>query len=89
MSDTNTAKKADKPDQAAQDNKANQPGGFLGFIEKVGNKLPDPFWLFVILGVLVLISSFIFNKLGLSATNPENGEPVEIVNLLSLSLIHI
>lgn len=63
--------------------KNNQPGGFLGFIEKIGNKLPDPFWLFVILGGLVLVSSFIFNKLGLSATDPETGEPVEIVNLLS------
>ena len=63
--------------------KSNQPGGFLGFIEKVGNKLPDPFWLFVILGGLVLVSSFIFNKLGLSATNPESGKKVEIVNLLS------
>lgn len=61
----------------------NQPGGFLGTIEKIGNKLPDPFWLFVILGGLVLISSFIFNKIGLTATNPEDGKPVEIVNLLS------
>ncbi|MBC6794416.1 p-aminobenzoyl-glutamate transporter [Corynebacterium sp. LK28] len=52
-------------------------------MEKVGNKLPDPFWLFVILGGLVLVSSFIFNKLGLSATNPESGKKVEIVNLLS------
>ena len=65
------------------DNNSNQPGGFLGSIEKIGNKLPDPFWLFVILGGLVLVSSFIFNKLGLSATNPESGKKVEIVNLLS------
>ncbi len=74
MSDTKTKKETTK---------SNQPGGFLGFIEKVGNKLPDPFWLFVILGGLVLVSSYIFNKMGLSATDPETGEPVEIVNLLS------
>ena len=31
----------------------------------------------------MLVSSFIFNKMGLSATNPEDGKKVEIVNLLS------
>ena len=74
MSDTKSKKETTK---------SNQPGGFLGFIEKVGNKLPDPFWLFVILGGLVLVSSFIFNKMGLSATNPEDGKKVEIVNPVS------
>ena len=34
-------------------------GGFLGVIEKVGNKLPNPFWLFVILAGLVAITSWI------------------------------
>ena len=60
-----------------------QSSGFLGLIEKIGNKLPDPFWLFVILGALVLVSSFIGHKVGLTATNPQDGKTVEIVNLLS------
>ncbi|AEI08738.1 putative secreted protein [Corynebacterium resistens DSM 45100] len=84
MSDQRTATKYRHSDQADEtENKGNHAGGFLGFIEKVGNKLPDPFWLFVILGGLVLVSSYIGHKIGLTATNPEDGKPVEIVNLLS------
>lgn len=84
MSDQRTATKYHRSDQADEtENKGNHAGGFLGFIEKVGNKLPDPFWLFVILGGLVLVSSYIGHKIGLTATNPEDGKPVEIVNLLS------
>jgi aminobenzoyl-glutamate transport protein len=41
---------------------------FLGFIEKTGNKLPDPFLLFVIFAVIVLVLSFILNKAGVSVT---------------------
>ena len=71
------------PLHGKDEKQSSQAGGFLGFIEKAGNKLPDPFWLFVILGGLVLISSYIGHKAGLTATNPEDGKPVEIVNLLS------
>lgn len=60
-----------------------RPGGFLGLVERVGNKLPDPFWLFVILSVVVLISSWIGNKLGMRAEIPSDGETVEVTNLLS------
>ncbi|MCX2164025.1 AbgT family transporter [Corynebacterium auriscanis] len=81
MSDQRTATKARDPKE--DDKIDSQPSGFLGTVEKIGNKLPDPFWLFVILGGLVLISSYIGHKVGLTATNPEDGKPVEIVNLLS------
>jgi len=37
-------------------------------IEKVGNKLPHPFMLFLFLAVAVLVISFILNKLGVSVT---------------------
>lgn len=63
----------DRPDQEHHaDRKANnqqQDGmsGFLGWIEKVGNKLPDPFWLFVILAGVVAVSSWLASKAGLSA----------------------
>ncbi|MCL0245944.1 SLC13 family permease [Corynebacterium sp. CCM 8835] len=45
--------------------------------------LPDPFWLFVILSGLVLVSSFIGEKIGMTATNPSTGEEVRVTNLLS------
>ena len=43
-----------RKDETAQD--PNESSGFLGWIEKVGNKLPDPFWLFVILSGVVAVS---------------------------------
>lgn len=58
-------------------------GGFLGVIEKVGNKLPNPFWLFVILAGLVAITSWIGSTIGMSATQPDSGETVEVENLLT------
>lgn len=41
---------------------------FINFVEKVGNKLPHPFMLFVSLAVFVLIISFVLNKAGVSVT---------------------
>ncbi|MDR2175190.1 MAG: AbgT family transporter [Synergistaceae bacterium] len=43
-------------------------GGFLGWVERVGNKLPNPFMLFTVLAVLVLVLSFVLNKMGVSVT---------------------
>lgn len=58
-------------------------GGFLGFVERAGNLLPDPFWLFVILSGVVVLSSWAGAAAGLSATNPSTGEEVHVVNLVS------
>jgi aminobenzoyl-glutamate transport protein len=57
-------------------------------IERVGNKLPDPVTLFVILAGLVLVISWIASQLGLSATRPGTIETVEAVNLLSSEGLH-
>ncbi|MBA1838379.1 p-aminobenzoyl-glutamate transporter [Corynebacterium sp. zg912] len=78
----------DRPDQEHRaDRKDNnqQEGmsGFLGWIEKIGNKLPDPFWLFVILAGVVAVSSWIANKAGLSAVDPASGEEIHIESLLT------
>lgn len=56
---------------------------FLDGIEKVGNKLPDPIVLFIIIAGLILVASWIFGKLGVSVENPADGEMIEAVNLLS------
>ena len=39
----------------------------LNFIEKIGNKLPDPVTLFVLLSILTIIASFILGNAGVSA----------------------
>ncbi|WP_257203391.1 AbgT family transporter [Corynebacterium cystitidis] len=57
--------------------------GFLGFVERVGNKLPHPFWLFVILGGITLVASWIGSRIGMSATQPDTGDTVEVVSLLT------
>ncbi|AZA09772.1 AbgT family transporter [Corynebacterium pseudopelargi] len=57
--------------------------GLLGVIERIGNKLPDPFWLFVILAGVVAISSWIGSTIGMSATDPQSGEKIEVSNLLT------
>lgn len=57
--------------------------GFLGWIEKIGNKLPDPFWLFVILSGVVAVSSWLASRAGLSAVDPSSGEEIHVENLLT------
>lgn len=56
---------------------------FLDFIEKYGNKLPDPVMLFVYIAVIILICSAIFGSLGTSAIHPGTKEEITVVNLLN------
>lgn len=57
--------------------------GFLAWIERVGNKLPHPFWMFVwIIGIVIAVS-FISSLLGVQATDPGTGKLIEAENLLS------
>ncbi|GKV56820.1 aminobenzoyl-glutamate transporter [Sporosarcina sp. NCCP-2222] len=56
---------------------------FLDFIEKYGNRLPDPVMLFVYIAVIILICSAIFGALGTTAINPGTGEEIKVVNLLN------
>ncbi|MGD1700502.1 AbgT family transporter [Dapis sp. BLCC M229] len=55
----------------------------LVFIEKVGNKLPDPITLFFYLSVAVIVISAIANLTNLSAVNPTTKETIEAVSLLT------
>lgn len=54
---------------------------FLDIVEKVGNKLPDPVTLFVILCFSTLLLSYVAR--GIEVVNPANGKSIEVVNLLS------
>ena len=65
---------------------------FVGWIERVGNKLPHIFWIFLFFWFLVIILSGVFE--GVSAIAPATNEKIEIISLLNrkglkLSLIHI
>ena len=59
-----------------------QAKGFLGWIEKVGNKLPHPFWLFVWICILIIFTSALTSFLNVSVTDPQ-GQTIAAQNLLS------
>lgn len=52
-------------------------------IERVGNLLPHPFWLFCILAGVVIVLSSVLQAAGVSAVNPSSGETVAVRSLLS------
>lgn len=60
----------------------------LGRIEAVGNKLPHPATLFVILAALVLILSAITAYFNVSVIHPGNGEEVKAISLLNTEGLH-
>ncbi len=60
----------------------------LGRIESVGNRLPHPATLFVILSVLVLIISAVTAGLGISVVHPGDGKEVKAVSLLTVEGLH-
>jgi aminobenzoyl-glutamate transport protein len=55
----------------------------LGWIERVGNKLPDPTTLFVVLAVLVILVSWICSLAGVSAVHPGTGKELTVTSLLT------
>ena len=55
----------------------------LGVVERLGNLLPHPFWLFVILAGVVVVLSAVLSAMGVSATDSATGERIEIVSLLT------
>jgi aminobenzoyl-glutamate transport protein len=60
----------------------------LGRIERVGNLLPHPATLFVILAVLVIILSAITAYFGVAVTHPGTGKEVKAVSLLTVEGLH-
>lgn len=55
----------------------------LGWIERAGNKLPDPTTLFVVLAFLVVVISWLCSLAGVSAVHPGTGDTLTVTNLLS------
>ena len=67
--------------------------GFLTWIERTGNKLPDPVFIFLYLTIVLIVVSAIVHMLGLSAAHPtkldEAGQPVLIYAASLLSADNI
>ena len=57
--------------------------GFFAFIERVGNKIPHPVYLFVWLWIIAMLLSWLLSALGVSVVNPASGEVVEVVNMMT------
>jgi aminobenzoyl-glutamate transport protein len=60
-----------------------KPGGFLGTVERVGNKLPDPAMLFVGLLFIVWLLSWLLSYASFGVIDPRNGEPLVVINQLT------
>lgn len=56
----------------------------LGVIERIGNALPHPFWLFWILAAILAVISAIMSASGVSVISPSDGKEVVVRNLLSV-----
>lgn len=52
-------------------------------VEKVSNKLPNPFFLFLLLALFTIILSFILNLFGVSAVHPVTNELINVRSILS------
>jgi len=61
---------------------------FLNIVEKGGNALPHPATLFALLAALVVLLSGIAAWFELSAAHPSTGQPITVVNLLTLEGLH-
>src|SRR5690625_7196082 len=53
----------------------------LNSIEVIGNKLPDPAMLFLLLMIVVWIFSWLLSGVQFEAINPQSGEPIGVANL--------
>jgi aminobenzoyl-glutamate transport protein len=64
-------------------NQTAAPGGFLGTVERVGNKLPDPAVLFIALLFIVWVLSWLLSYVEFDIFHPATGERIQIINQLS------
>ena len=67
----------------SEQNQAAAPGGFLGTVERVGNKLPDPAMLFVGLLFIVWLLSWLLSYVSFDVIDPRSGLPIEVKNQLA------
>jgi aminobenzoyl-glutamate transport protein len=72
--------------QLASDVQSSKEKGFsrfLNVIERVGNKLPHPFMLFVYLALFMILISFVVSLFNVSVKHPGSGDVLQVKSLLS------
>lgn len=67
---------------------SSQSGKLYGWVERIGNKVPHPFLLFIYLIIVLMVTTAILSAFGVSAKNPTDGTPVVVKNLLSVEVLH-
>ena len=70
-------------DEEARSTSSRQ-GGVLDVIERWGNRIPHPFWLFTGLAILVALLSAVLSQTPISVQVPGEDAPVAIENLLTV-----
>ncbi|MGB8454381.1 MAG: AbgT family transporter [Anaerocolumna sp.] len=66
-----------------QKNSSNELKGFYGAVERIGNKIPRPEFMFIWLFIITYIAASILGGLGVAVENPVTGDIVAVVNLLT------
>ncbi|MEZ0583910.1 p-aminobenzoyl-glutamate transporter [Erwinia sp. STN24] len=61
------------------------PGRVFSWVERIGNKVPNPFLLFVYLIIVLMAATAVLSWLNVSVINPANGEVIRVKNLLSVA----
>ena len=56
---------------------------FLDGVEKIGNKLPDPAMLFLLLLGVVMVLSWLLSMVSFETINPRTDAPVVVTNLMA------
>lgn len=55
----------------------------LDMLERAGNRLPDPVTLFALMAIAVVLLSWLFARMGVSAIHPKDGSVVLVTDLLT------
>lgn len=73
----------DDTDRARTTPGAEPMSGWLGRIERLGNRLPHPFMLFVYLALLVAVASTVLAVLGVQFDDPASGDVLAVRGILT------
>ena len=74
---------AQTPPSAAESSSTSLVGRTLDAVERIGNRLPDPAVLFLLLMLATWAVSALMSTMTFSEIDPRSGQPVQVVNLLS------
>ncbi|MGI5430857.1 AbgT family transporter [Streptomyces sp. CA-179760] len=91
MITTSDPAQSEPPQPEPQRSSPTHPSGrltrLLDRVERVGNRLPHPFWLFSILFGVVAVTSSIMAAADVSVADPATGDPSPVKNALSVVAI--